>query len=185
MYRIVASIDEEDEELKTVVAKLPHAIHRTITEQYLEYDDKIGLMCDLSILEFSLIIAIKHHSDIYDREPFNFEIILNRLHKYQNSVQTTKDRYDRAVVLKAFDVLLVSQVERFRNFINSYLHLFIIIFLQYSGLITPVNVGSSAKELKEYKMFKLLLQNQQINKAVAQYKNLPTHIHQWAQSCQI
>lgn len=109
VYRVVASIDDKDEELKSVVTKLSHAIHRIIIEQSLEYDDKIKLLCDLSILEFSLIIAIKHHSEIYDGEPFNFEIILNRLHKFQNSIQTTKDKYDRAVVLKAFDVLMVSE----------------------------------------------------------------------------
>lgn len=118
MFRIVASIDDKDEELKSVVTKLAHAIHRIIIEQSLEYDDKIEQLCDLSILEFSVIIAIKHHSDIYDREPFNFEIILNRLHKFQNSIQTTKEKYDRAVVLKSFDVLLVSDAYNINFWIN-------------------------------------------------------------------
>lgn len=107
-YRIVANIDDLHEERPTITAaKLANFVQRTIADGYLQSDSKIELMCDLSILEFSLIIAMKHHSDIYDRDPFNFEIILTRLHKFQNSGDFAMENYDRDVVLKAFDVLKV------------------------------------------------------------------------------
>lgn len=51
-------------------------------------------------------------------------------------------------------------------------------FFQYLGLI--VTVGNSNKDLKEYQMHKLLVENHQIDKAISLYKNLPTHIGQWA-----
>lgn len=107
-FRIVANIDGLHEERPTITtAKLAACVHRLIEEHFVQSDSKIELMCDLSILEFSLIIAMKHHSDIYDRDPFNFEIILTRLHKFQNSGDYTMENYDRDVVLKAFDVLKV------------------------------------------------------------------------------
>lgn len=82
------------------------SIIRRIVDEYTESNSKVDIMLDLSILEISLIIAIKHHDDIYDRDPFNFEIILTRLRKFQNSNKMGST--DRAVVLKAFDVLKVS-----------------------------------------------------------------------------
>lgn len=83
-------------------------LHRFIAEDYLQYNRKVAIMRDLSILELSLMIAIKHHNDIYDGDPFNFEIILTRLQKFQNSGDLQIGPTDRAVVLKAFDVLKVS-----------------------------------------------------------------------------
>lgn len=107
-FHIVASIDGLHEDRMTINAtKLAHAVLRIIEDNYMHFDAKIELMCDLSILEFSLIVAMKHHSDIYDNDPFNFEIILTRLHKFQNSGECVMEKYDRDVVLKAFDVLKV------------------------------------------------------------------------------
>lgn len=77
-------------------------------DDWLEYDDKIAALLDLSVLELSLIIAIKHHSEIYERGPFNFEMILTRYHKFLNSIENRKENHDRTLVLKAFEVLKVS-----------------------------------------------------------------------------
>lgn len=108
LFRIVANVEGLHEDRPTITsAKLAASAHRIIEDHHLQGDSKIQLMCDLSILEFSLIIAMKHHSDIYDRDPFNFEIILTRLHKFQNSGANAMENYDRDVVLKAFDVLKV------------------------------------------------------------------------------
>lgn len=112
LFRIVSSIESLNEEKVTITtSKMVSIIHR-IVHEYTESNSKIDIMLDLSILELSLIIAIKHHNDIYDRDPFNFEIILTRLRKFQNL--NAMGSTDRAVVLKAFDVLKVS-----RNFIFS------------------------------------------------------------------
>lgn len=124
--------------------------------QQFECDDKINLLCGLSVLEQCLLIAMKHHSEIFDRDPFNFEMILTRYNKFANS-STTMQGIDRSVVLKAY--------EHVKNL----------------ELIAPV-CGSSSKVQKEYQLHRLLLTYGQINQAVMKTPNLPTELCQWAQS---
>lgn len=108
LLRIVSAIDDLDESKCLIsTAKMAALVHRIISEDYLNSNAKVDIMRDLSILELSLVIAIKHHNDIYDGDPFNFEIILTRLHKFQSSGDFSTGPTDRAVVLKAFDVLKV------------------------------------------------------------------------------
>lgn len=108
LLRIVSAIDDLNESKCSITtAKMAAIAHRIISDDYLNSNAKVDIMRDLSILELSLVIAIKHHNDIYDGDPFNFEIILTRLHKFQNSGDFSTGPTDRAVVLKAFDVLKV------------------------------------------------------------------------------
>lgn len=112
LYRIVCSIEKVNEQKMLITtSKIASIIHRTVGDDYLQSNSKVAIMRDLSILELSLLIAIKHHNDIYDRDPFNFEIILTRLHKFQNSGEFGMGSTDRAVVLKAFDVLKVCEID--------------------------------------------------------------------------
>lgn len=116
LFRIISAIEGLDES-KCVIStsKLVALIQRYIIDDYLNNNSKVNIMRDLSILELSLIIAIKHHNDIYDGDPFNFEIILTRLHKFQNSGDFSTGPADRAVVLKAFDVLKVIYLKKSVN----------------------------------------------------------------------
>lgn len=108
LFRIVSLIEELDEQkCKMTTSKMATIINRVVAEDFIQSNSKVDIMRDLSILELSLMIAIKHHNDIYDGDPFNFEIILTRLHKFQNSGDFATGPSDRAVVLKAFDVLKV------------------------------------------------------------------------------
>lgn len=108
LLRIVSAIDNLNETKCSIsTVKLAAVIHHIVVEDYLNTNAKVDIMRDLSILELELVIAIKHHNDIYDGDPFNFEIILTRLHKFQNSGDFSTGPRDRAVVLKAFDVLKV------------------------------------------------------------------------------
>ncbi|KAG8035570.1 hypothetical protein G9C98_000998 [Cotesia typhae] len=119
-------------------------------------DDKLLMLQGLSVLEFSLIIAMKHETEIYD-EPFNFEAILNRYVKFANQLSSIHS-VQRPVIMKAF--------EHIKN-------------LQ---LLTPVNssgVGSYLKSEKEYQFFKLLVTSQQIIEAAKNYPGLPTEVSQW------
>ena len=102
LYQIISRFDGVNETAITA-----SAIHDVIEKRFLNLDDKVEILCDLSILELSLVVAIKHHSEIYDRDPFNFEIVFSRLCKFQNSSGSSVEHYDRAVVLKGFDVLKV------------------------------------------------------------------------------
>lgn len=74
-----------------------------------EQDDKVQLYSDISVLEICLLIAIKHHTEIYDRDPFNFEIILTRYRKFENSTQSRMGNVERAIALKSFEHLNVSE----------------------------------------------------------------------------
>jgi origin recognition complex subunit 4 len=118
-------------------------------------DDKVKLMTGLSVLEICLLIAIKHHCDIYDNDPFNFEMILTRFNKFVIK-SSTMQNIDREMVLK-----------RFEN-------------LKYQEFIVPI--GVEGKVQKEYQMHKMLLFADQVDKAVQKYQNLPTEIEQWAKS---
>lgn len=114
LHRIVCSIEMVNEQKMSITtSKMASIIHRIVGDDYLQSNSKVAIMRDLSILELSLLIAIKHHNDIYDRDPFNFEIILTRLHKFQNSGEFGMGPTDRAVVLKAFDVLKVCEMKCF------------------------------------------------------------------------
>lgn len=119
-----------------------------------ETDDKISLLCDLSVIEFCLIIAMKHHCEIYDRDPFNFEMIYKRLLKFTNSTSSMQQSCGRNAILKAFEYL--RDIE--------------------------VIAGINSRTQKEFQMYRLLLTFGQIKEALTRYQGMPTEIVQWAQS---
>lgn len=85
-----------------------------VKELYLEQydnDNKVSYICDLSVLEICLIITIKKHCEIYDREPFNFEIIYTRFQKFENSTNTfaEKRKVERSVIWKSYEHLKVKK----------------------------------------------------------------------------
>lgn len=71
-----------------------------------EKDDLVQTVQDLSVLELCLLIAMKHHSEIYDLQPFNFEMILTRYNKFVNANSNVQN-VQRSVVLKAFEHIQV------------------------------------------------------------------------------
>uniref|UniRef100_A0A1B0GG68 Origin recognition complex subunit 4 n=1 Tax=Glossina morsitans morsitans TaxID=37546 RepID=A0A1B0GG68_GLOMM len=107
-------------------------------------DTKVEILCGLSILEMCLIISMKHHSEIYDRDPFNFEIIYARFNKFAK-LSTGMQNIERGVVLKAF--------EHLRNL----------------ELILPI-MSCASKVQKEFEMHKLALTYGQIHQAVQRYQ---------------
>lgn len=118
-------------------------------------EDAEKLMTGLSVLEICLLIAIKHHCDIYDNDPFNFEIILTRFNKFVVK-STTMQNIERDMALKRFENL------KYQEFI--------------------VSMGPEGKVQKEYQLYKLNVEPDKIENAVQKYKNLPTEIEQWAKS---
>ncbi|XP_060851323.1 origin recognition complex subunit 4 isoform X2 [Rhopalosiphum padi] len=111
----------------------------------------------LSVLEFCLVISICHHSEIYDQEPFNFEMIYDRYSKFASRNSTllvTK----RQVVIKAFERLSVMQ------------------------LILPVAVIENKNVLKEYRLYKCSVNLDKVKTASNIYYRLPPVILQWIDS---
>lgn len=80
-------------------------------DQY-ETDDMVNILLGLSILEFCLVIAMKHHEDIYDNKPMNFEMILSRYLKFANSNSNIQS-VQRTVVMKAFEHIQVNNLSLF------------------------------------------------------------------------
>lgn len=119
-----------------------------------ESDDKVGLLCDLSVMEICLIIAMKHHCEIYDRDPFNFEMIFKRLQKFSNSTSTMQSTCSRTAMLKAFE------------------------YLRDVEIVASINNRTQ----KEFQMYRLLLSYGQIKEAISRYQGMPTEIVQWAKS---
>lgn len=126
-----------------------------LAEHLIGDNDKTILIMGLSVLEICLLIAIKHHCDIYDNDPFNFEMILTRFAKFavkSSSMQNT----DREMVLKSFENL------------------------KYQEFIVTIGDG---KVQKEFQMYKMILLPDQVDKALKKYLNLPTEVEQWGKSC--
>lgn len=73
----------------------------------MEKDDMIQVLHDLNVLELCLIISMKHHVDIYDNQPMNFEMILSRYIKFVNANSNIQS-VQRPVVMKAFEHIQVS-----------------------------------------------------------------------------
>ncbi|GLV36435.1 Origin recognition complex subunit 4 [Carabus blaptoides fortunei] len=117
-------------------------------------DNKIHVLNSLSVLEICLIIAMKHHSDIYDNQPFNFEMILERYTKFVNA-NAMSQNVQRSVVFKAF--------EHIKNL----------------ELVAPVSISSGPRQ-KEYELYNMLLLPEQIDAAFkAQTGTIPTEVGQW------
>lgn len=148
LYQLVSLLSDDHEWITPLDIKL-------VTEKY-ENDTKVDLLCDLSVLEICLVIAIKHHCEIYDRDPFNFEMILTRFNKFACKSGVFQN-HGREVVMKGF--------ERIQQF----------------EFIMPV-VSAGSNLLKQFQMYWLVLSFGQINVAISKYDDLPTEIDQWSKS---
>ncbi|NXS34498.1 ORC4 protein, partial [Pomatostomus ruficeps] len=120
-------------------------------------DSKANIVHGLSVLEICLIIAMKHLNDVYDGEPFNFQMVYNEFQKFIQRKAHSMYNFEKPVVMKAFEHLL--QLE----------------------LVQPLE-RPSARAQREYLLMKLLLDSSQIMEALQVYPNCPTDVKQWAAS---
>ncbi|XP_060632368.2 origin recognition complex subunit 4 isoform X1 [Anolis sagrei] len=120
-------------------------------------NSKANIVHGLSVLEFCLIIAMKHLNDTYDGEPFNFQMVYNEYQMFVQRKAHTVYSFEKPVVMKAFE------------------------HLQHLELIKPVE-GTSNCAQREYLLMKLLLDNSEIMDALQLYPNCPTDVKQWATS---
>ncbi|NXL84272.1 ORC4 protein, partial [Alectura lathami] len=120
-------------------------------------DSKANIVHGLSVLEICLIIAMKHLNDVYEGEPFNFQMVYNEFQKFMQRKAHCMHNFEKPVVMKAFEHLL--QLE----------------------LVKPME-RPSIRTQREYLLMKLLLDNNQIMDALQAYPNCPTDVKQWATS---
>ncbi|XP_051479505.1 origin recognition complex subunit 4 isoform X2 [Apus apus] len=126
------------------------------SKQY-RMDSKANIVHGLSVLEICLIIAMKHLNDVYEGEPFNFQMVYNEFQKFIQRKAHCMYNFEKPVVMKAFEHLL--QLE----------------------LVKPIE-RPSVRAQKEYLLMRLLLDNNQIMDALQVYPNCPTDVKQWAAS---
>ncbi|XP_070435771.1 origin recognition complex subunit 4 isoform X5 [Equus przewalskii] len=125
--------------------------------QLCSMDSKANIVHGLSVLEICLIIAMKHLNDIYEEEPFNFQMVYNEFQKFVQRKAHSVYNFEKPVVMKAFE------------------------HLQQLELIRPME-RTSVNAQREYQLMKLLLDSTQIMNALQKYPNCPTDVRQWATS---
>uniref|UniRef100_A0A5F9DHB9 Origin recognition complex subunit 4 n=1 Tax=Oryctolagus cuniculus TaxID=9986 RepID=A0A5F9DHB9_RABIT len=145
--------------LNRVTASHPFVTPADLMEanQLCSMDSKANIVHGLSVLEICLIIAMKHLNDIYEEEPFNFQMVYNEFQKFIQRKAHSVYNFEKPVVMKAFE------------------------HLQQLELIKPIE-RTSVNSQREYQLMKLLLDNTQIMNALQKYPNCPTDVRQWATS---
>lgn len=136
-----------------------------IYEKHME-DSKMNMLNGLSVLELCLVIAMKHFTEIYNGEPFNFELILRsylRFVRQNSSILVTQ----RSVILKAFQHLKVMEFIKLTEGEDEEEH-------------NELSIGRQKQD--EFKMYRLMITDDQIDAAIRAYPNLPTEVSQWAYS---
>ncbi|KAK6969859.1 hypothetical protein BgiMline_025470 [Biomphalaria glabrata] len=127
--------------------------------KFLSNDTKSSMLHGISTLELCLIIAMKHLTDIYEGEPFNFEMVYSEYLKFAKR-RAGIQVYEKAVVMKAYEHLQALELIR--------------------GLNSSGSMTSGVQALKEYKLMTLLVHPAQLLDALQKYPNCPTEIKQWA-----
>ncbi|KAI9276783.1 origin recognition complex subunit 4 C-terminus-domain-containing protein [Phascolomyces articulosus] len=120
-------------------------------------DSKTEILKGVSLLELILIVAMKKLLE-KDISTFNFEMVFDEYRDFMNQTQVRGAGfgvrlYKRPVALKAFENL------------------------QGFELVCPLE--EIAKCPKEYRMAKLMLEQNQVTEAVLKYKDCPSTIKRW------
>lgn len=138
-------------------ADLTAIIDKTVAPNH-----RVKLIQSLSVLELSLLIAMKHGTEIFDGQPMNFEMVLSRYQKYANA-NSSAQSVPRPVILKAFEHL--QELE-----------------LIVSGT-KHNNDDASSRVHKEYKLYNLAVPLDEMNDAVNGNNSLPTDLIHWYSNC--
>ncbi|XP_072382654.1 origin recognition complex subunit 4 isoform X1 [Diabrotica undecimpunctata] len=159
----LVDIDVNESTLKNILIKIIFNMKGPLTindfqEEInaLEVDETLLILQDLSILELCLLIAMKHHAEIYQGKAMNFEMILSRYNKFVKCNSNIQN-FPRSVIMKAFE------------------------HIQSLELISMISGGGS-KTQKEYRFFELLVMPTQISEAIKKNPEVPTEVVQWANS---
>ncbi|KAG8226295.1 hypothetical protein J437_LFUL002734 [Ladona fulva] len=137
-----------------------------VSKNFVGVDAKVQMLEGLSILELCLVIAIKHLNEIYDREPFNFEMVLSQYKKFVCK-QSTVQGVERNAAMCAFECLQ---------------RLELILPAAKGSMKVKTKTGNDKAYQKEYQLFYFPVISDQVMDAVRNYKDLPTEISQWASS---
>lgn len=110
---------------------------------------------DLSILEICILIAVKHISEIYDNEPFNFEMVFHEYVKFRRRRLTSLTE-ERSVIFKCWEHLISLEL-----------------------IVPKTSVDRSRSQQLEFILNVFHLPGPTMKKAVEKYPNCPTEVIQW------
>jgi len=133
------------------------ALQSSLSDAHLTTDPLTSLVKDLSILELCILIAVKHICEIYDNEPFNFEMVYHEFVKFKRRRLPTLPE-ERSVVFKCWENLLALEL-----------------VMQKAG------VRTQGQQL-EYILNTFHLPIPVLKKSIEHYPNCPTEVLQWAGS---
>lgn len=141
-------LDDDDEVLTT-----DHVVR--VFQEQCEVSEKV-ILKGLSVLEICVLVAVKHVLDIYQDQPFNFEMAFHEYDKFATR-KAKMFRYDRPVVMKAWEAL------------------------QDLEIITPLDKGTKVQ--KEFKLCTLQVLPDVIMSVVE--ASMPLSVKEWAVSVSV
>jgi len=113
---------------------------------------------DLSVTELCLLIAIKHLEQIYDNEPFNFEMVYHEFVKFKRRKYSMLTD-DRSVITKCWENLIELEL-----------------------VSAKTGSGSKGGVQEQYSLHVGHVPGQELSFAVEKYPNCPTEVLQWLHS---
>ncbi|XP_075988470.1 origin recognition complex subunit 4 [Anticarsia gemmatalis] len=153
LFELVSKLSENQPFID--VADLQAIIDKTVAPNH-----RVKLIQSLSVLELSLLIAMKHGMEIFDGQPMNFEMVLHRYQKFANT-NSSMQSVPRPVILKAFEHL-----QELELIVSATKH-------AYKAEDTCSRVQ------KEYKLYSLAAPLDDINESVLNNHSLPTDLTHW------
>ncbi|KPJ10884.1 Origin recognition complex subunit 4 [Papilio machaon] len=135
----------------------------TVIDNTVGPEHRVKVLQSLSILELSLVIAMKQGMEIFDGQPMNFEMVLHRYKKFVDKNSSTQT-VPRPVILKAFEHLQELEV---------------IMPVRSTDSIYCTGDTTTSGVQKEYKLYTLAVPEHDLKEAVKTSKSLPTEISFW------
>ena len=124
----------------------------------LETNSLTDLLKDLSVTELCLLIAIKHLEQIYDQEPFNFEMVYHEYVKFKRRKYSMLTD-DRSVVTKCWETLLELELVSAKG-----------------------GGGERPGVARQYSLHCGQVPASVLSQAVSSYPHCPTEVQQWLHS---
>jgi len=144
---------------KTSQLELDHFQFALDSSSNMDMDSMTEQLRDLSITELCLLIAIKHIEQIYDNEPFNFEMVYHEFVKFKRRKYSTLPD-ERSVITKCWENLVDLE------------------------LVSPR--GTNARSLggiqEQFSLHIGQVPHSVLGQAVEKYPNCPTEVVQWMSS---
>jgi len=117
-----------------------------------------SIIRDLSILEICILIAVKHITEIYDHEPFNFEMVYHEYVKFRRR-RLTNLTEERSVIFKCWENLISLEM-----------------------IVPKVSGEKGRNQQLEYILNVFHIPVSTLKKAVEKYPHCPTEVLQWLNS---